>query len=297
MSRSNAVYKETYNRCLDWLAEAGPRGNLPPETEFAEKWGISRTTVRAVLENLDRSGIIRWKGRTKAVLRLPTATDYYSVEETLPAARRVEEAFMEYVLGGDLAPDTILHESDLAREFGTSTSAVREFLIRFSRFGLIEKEPNRHWVLKGFTRDFAIELFDVREMFETRAFDAMLAEGPGGETWREVLLLEAEHRQISSDIGSGYLRFPRLDERFHHVWIARMQNRFVDDFFKLVSVIFHYHYRWNKADEKDRNDTAVGEHLAVIAAMKAGNPAAARAAFDVHLQSARRTLLASVQWD
>ena len=41
--------------------------------------------------------------------------------------------------------------------------------IRFSRFGLIEKRPNSHWVLKGFTRDFALELTEVREMFELRS--------------------------------------------------------------------------------------------------------------------------------
>jgi DNA-binding GntR family transcriptional regulator len=297
MSRSNSVYKETYNRCLDYLTEIGLSGRLPPENEFAEKWGISRTTVRAVLEHLNQSGIIRWKGRSKSILRLPTRADYYAKEETLPAARRVEIAFMEHVLGGDLKPDAILHESDLAREFGTSTSAIREFLIRFSRFGLIAKEPNRHWVLRGFTREFAIELFDVREMFETRAFNTMLAVGPEGEGWIEAVSLEEEHRRVITNIDEEYLRFPLLDERFHNIWIARLENRFADDFFKLVSMIFHFHYRWNKADEKGRNLAAAREHLAAIEAMKEADVSAARAAIEVHLQSARRTLLSSVQWD
>lgn len=34
-------------------------------------------------------------------------------------------------------------ESELAREAGASTVSVREFLIGFSRFGLIEKKPNQ----------------------------------------------------------------------------------------------------------------------------------------------------------
>jgi DNA-binding GntR family transcriptional regulator len=42
-----------------------------------------------------------------------------------------------------------INELELAREIGVGTSSVREFLIRFSRFGLIEKRPNSHWVLKA----------------------------------------------------------------------------------------------------------------------------------------------------
>jgi DNA-binding GntR family transcriptional regulator len=63
-------------------------------------------------------------------------------------------------------PGMQINELELAREIGTGTTSVREFLIRFSRFGLIEKRPNSHWILKGFTREFALELAEVREMFE-----------------------------------------------------------------------------------------------------------------------------------
>jgi len=297
VSRTNSVYKETYNACLDYIRELGPRSSLPPETSLAKKWDISRTTVRSVLERLDEAQIIEWQGRGKQVLRKPRASDYFAVEETRSAGMRVETAFMEFVLSRDLAPGTILREAELVREFGISTSAVREFLIRFSRFGLIEKKPNRYWVLNGFTRNFAIELFDVREMFELKAFAAFRAEASSPEAREKLEALEKEHLDILSDMDANYLRFPALDETFHRLFGASLSNRFVDDFYELVSLIFHFHYRWKKTDERERNEVAAREHLAVIQPLLAGNTDDAEQALKVHLASARRTLLDSVTWE
>ena len=297
MSRSNAIYKESYNRGLDIVLRLGVDARLPSEVELSDMLGISRTTVRAVLTHLDETDIIDWTGRTKTVRRKPTKADYFSAEETLSASERVETQFMEYILGGDLKPGAVLRESELVREFGASTSVVREFLIRFSRFGLIQKEPNRHWVLRGFTREFAIELFDVREMFELRAFGKVVEQGAQGAVRATLLGLEADHLHIVDNIETEFLNFPRLDEQFHRGLISGLDNRFVDDFFGLVSVVFHYHYRWNKEDEKERNLNATLQHLRVIGALRAGEFAKARNAFEFHLKDARSTLLKSVPWE
>lgn len=297
MSRNNSTYKETYNRGLDFIKSLDVGAKLPAEIELSDKWGISRTTVRAVLTHLDETEIIDWAGRTKTILKKPTKSDYFLVEETRSVGQRVETQFMEYILGGDLKPGAILRESELVREFGASTSVVREFLIRFSRFGLIEKEPNRHWVLRGFTKEFAKELFDVRELFELRAFKAFLAQDSDNTQRVALMAMMDEHLHVANNIDTEYLNFPRLDEKFHRVFIDGLTNRFVEDFFELVTVIFHYHYRWNKKDEKERNLHAVRQHLDVIQAVTDNDDAAALAAFEAHLRDARKTLLNSVTWE
>lgn len=297
MSRNNVLYKEAFNRSLDRVSEIGTGKNLPSEASLASLLGISRTTVRAVLDHLREAGILLWNGRRKVILRLPTEDDYFPAEETVSPADQVESVFMEHVLGGDLAPGTILRESELAREFDLSPSVVREFLIRFSRFGLLEKEPNRHWVLRGFTRSFAIELFEVRETWEKISFDRFLAAGPDPDLLASLVAMRPELEEIRDDIDRRYLDFSRHDEAFHRAIFAYLENRFVDDFFHVVSMIFHYHYRWNKADEKERNLAAIGDHLDVISALEAGDASAARRAFHHHLQQARRTLLESVRWE
>lgn len=297
MSRDNSRYKETYNRALDFVKNTAGEAELPSELELSEKWGSSRTTVRAVLSHLSETKIINWSGRKKTILRRPKSADYFPIEETTSASERLKTKFMQYILGGDLKPGSILRESELVREFGVSTSVIREFLIRFSRFGLIEKEPNRHWMLRGFTKDFAIELFDVREMFERSAIERFLALGAGSAAHQNVIALESAHVKIAENIEAEYLNFPRLDEQFHRTFINELDNRFVEDFFELMTVIFHYHYRWNKRDEKERNLVAAHQHLDVIRAVADRNLAKARETYEVHLQDARSTLLKSVSWD
>lgn len=270
---------------------------LPPETELATKLNTSRTTIRAVLEHLDETKIVLWEGRKKTVLRAPKPQDYFSIEETRSASEKVEKLFMNFILGGDLAPGTILRESELAREFGVSSSAIREYLIRFSRFGLIEKEPNRHWVLLGFTRNFAEELSDVREDFEFRALRNFFERSMAPQVQKELHDLEKAHCELLENIESDYLNFSRLDERFHRLFIEGLNNRFIEDFYELISLIFHYHYRWKKTDEKERNFRATNEHLTVIRALINNDFDAAKDGYALHLNSARSTLLDSVTWD
>ncbi|WP_270729811.1 GntR family transcriptional regulator [Shimia sp. Alg240-R146] len=297
MSRDNSTYKDSLNRSLDYVAELRIDDTLPSEVDLTQRLGISRTTVRAVLTHLNEIGVINWSGRAKTVLRKPKASDYYAKEETLSTSERVETQFMEFILGGDLKPGAILHESEMVRAFGASTSVLRECLIKFSRFGLIEKEPNRHWVLRGFTREFAIELFDVREMFELRAFQTLLDQGSDSSGFARLVDLSGPHEEIIANIDAEYLSFPRLDEQFHRALTDGLGNRFVDDFYELVSVIFHYHYRWNKRDERERNHIAAQQHLDVIHAVQAGDKSKAMALFQNHLNAARTTLLNSVTWD
>ncbi len=93
----------------------------------------------------------------------------------MPMSAQVEKRFMEWMLRDNARPGTAINELDLARQFGVATTGIREFLNRFQRFGLIEKRPNAGWVFKGFTPSFALELFEIREMFELRSARAFAA--------------------------------------------------------------------------------------------------------------------------
>jgi DNA-binding GntR family transcriptional regulator len=292
MSKSNTVFKGAYNTLLDQL-QAG--GTLPSETELGARLNVSRTTVRSLLASLVRAEIIAWDGAAKRVLRQPGPDDYFPNNETDPLPAVIERAFMRRVLSEQAAPGDQINEADLAREIGVSTSALREFLIRFSRFGLIEKQPNRSWVLKGFTQGFALELFEVREMFELRAASALVRLPPSHPVWTELSGMEAEHRALLANIDRNYRAFSELDDRFHRLIHRTSHNRFIIDFYDVISMIFHYHYLWNKADEKQRNRVALEEHLCYIAGLQSGSEADAQLHCRKHLQSARETLLNSVR--
>lgn len=293
MSKGKNVYKDAYNRCLRLLDETR---HLPSEPELGAALGVSRTTVRAILGRMEETGLIAWNKREKTVMRPPTPRDFFPEEETDTLAQIIERSFMRRLLAGGAEAGIQINELELAREIGVGTTSVREFLIRFSRFGLIEKRRNSHWVLKGFTRSFALELTEIREMFELRsaaAFAGLPADNPA---WDELEKLEAEHLALQKDIAARFTEFSELDERFHRLIHSASRNRFIVDFYDVIAMIFHYHYQWDRAGERERlrNEAAVGEHLIYIGALKSRDPAKVDAACRLHLKSARHTLLTSM---
>ena len=291
MSRTSIVFKQAYNRCVAVLADSD---RLPSEPELGQELGVSRTTVRAVLRRLDEARLIQWDKRTKLRLRIPCAEDFFPPEEIDSPADIVERSFMRRILKEGVAAGSHVSELDLARESGVGTTSVREFLIRFSRFGLIEKRPNGKWLLKGFTREFALELADVRQMFELRSATAFISLGSSSTAWTMLDRLDTEHRALAKTVESRYRDFPELDERFHRLIHNASCNRFIIDFYDVIAMIFHYHYQWNKAGERERIAAAIAEHAGYIDALKSRNPARVQAACLAHLTSARTTLLNSL---
>jgi DNA-binding GntR family transcriptional regulator len=93
---------------------------------------------------------------------------------------------------------------------------------------------------------------------------------------------------------SRFADFSELDERFHRLINDASRNRFIVSFYDLISMIFHYHYQWNKWDEKQRNTAAIREHLAYIEALESRDRATAMEGCRAHMATARATLMASI---
>lgn len=291
--KTDTVYKRAFNDALDLVSRLGENEALPSENLLAARLGVSRTTVRKVIAALEAGGVVSGGGRERSVHPASEAMRRFPVAETVPMAAQVEERFMEWLLRDNARPGTAINELDLARKFGVATTGIREFLNRFQRFGLIEKRPNAGWVFKGFTTNFALELFEIREMFELRSARALAALPDASPHWSQLEGLRREHLALLEDVAERYQDFSDLDSRFHRLVNSAAPNRFIDSFYDIITVIFHYHYQWNKHDERQRNEVAIREHLTYIDALLSRNPAMVELACRAHLASARETLLRS----
>lgn len=289
--KTDTLYKRTYNDALDLLQKVRPGDYLPSEAQLCLALDVSRTTVRKVLRALAEAGLISDPTDKRRLPKVPDGTARFQASETISQSDRFEQAFMSYILRGNARPGTFLNELDLARRFGVATTMVREFLNRFQRVGLIDKRPNGGWVFKGFTARFATELFEIREMFELRSARLLAGLPADDPIWSELAALREEHLALMTRIDSDYGKFPELDSAFHRLINAAHPNRFIEGFFDVITLIFHYHYQWNKADERERNAAALTEHLAYIDALLSRDPVQVEAACKAHLSSARHTLL------
>jgi len=295
MSRQNQTFKAAANQAMDLFSGRAPGSELGTEAELCDQLEISRTTARNVLSHLSSLGIIEWEGRRKVLLRAPTVADRFPPEDVALPAERAEHQFHEWILRTDLPPNAQIHESELARQLGISVALVRDLLQNFRVSGLVEKNPNKHWTFRGFTRDYALEMCDMRELIEREAMRRLCAD-PDHPALPRMVEMERLHINLLARDDSAMTEFPALDARFHRLVCAAARNRFYDEFAHRISIIVHYHYQWNKRDETVRNREAIREHLAVIQAILQGRGDEAREAFDQHLQTARETLLASVNW-
>jgi DNA-binding GntR family transcriptional regulator len=293
--RGEAVYKQTFNALLDVLGDLGKSGPLPTETALARQFEVSRTTMRKVIVEMGGRKLIKNVEGTWVVVRRPKKSEHFPASEAVATSVRVEKKFMDWMLRGDRKPGDVVNGLELARQFGVSAGAIREYLNRFDRFGLIERRPNSSWIIRGFTREFALEIFEVRELFETRSAMTFATRVKSSQAWESLKALEAEHRSLLRRISSDYHDFSDLDERFHRLINDASQNRFIVDFYAIISLIFHYHYQWNKADERERNRAAIYEHLDYIEALFSRDPKRIELTCKAHLNSARKTLLASIE--
>jgi len=292
--KGDVVFKGAYNELLDHFSASNGRLAENSEGEFAELLKVSRTTIRKALFELSRRRLLSRDRSGIHILRKPRKDDYFPIADTVATSARVEKKFMEWMLHGDRKPDQHINGLELAREFNVSASAIREYLSRFARFGLVEKRPNSGWIIRGFTAEFALELFEVRELFELRSAQAFAKQSPESSAWKALRDLQREHRGLLAQIDVRYRDFSDLDERFHHLINDAARNRFIASFHDVISLIFHYHYQWNKVDEKERNAVAIHEHLEYIKALISRKPERIELACRRHLKSARNTLLASL---
>ncbi len=295
MARTDARFREAHNRFLDLCAGLSPGAPLPAELSLAARLDVSRTVVRAVLERARTHGLIAWEGRDKHLIRAPQAEDRLVAASNQVSGSELERRFLDWVLRFDVAPGTALNVADLARRFGVTPHGLQEFLASLSRFGLVQRRPKGGWALLGFTRDFAVELSEFRLMLELNAVGHLVGLAADHPIWPALDDLEARHHALAAEIDARFHDFSLLDEAFHSTIGATVPNRFAAEFRKIIALIFHYHFQWDKTNERARNAAAIAEHLALITALKSRDRVAALAAAEDHLKTSKQTLLQSLR--
>lgn len=293
MSKLPTTSRRSTNLLLQYIADHVQVGAaLPTEVKMTEVGEGSRTAVRNALAHFVERGLIAGM-KERFLLRKPRPDDYFDVSELHSGTEKLQQVLMERIYERDLPPGAEFTEAELSRAAGVSTIAVREFLIGFSRHGLIEKMPRGGWRLCAFDSSFAEELGEVRETFELKAIERLATLPPDHPAFQRLKELLAAHEALGK-AKSAAQEFPDLDRTFHTFLIGLLNNRFANHLNDVVSLVFHYHYQWDKRDEIPRNRYAVQEHLAILRALVARDFAAATTAMRTHLGSARSTMLDAI---
>ena len=293
MSRSQNLRHNVINQVINDMARGFIPSPLPSQSALAEMYNISRTTVRHILCHLCERGVLSQVNHDYQILRQPEVQDGFdgSSASLTEQNRLFEQAFFTMINQRQLRAGERFSELQLARAAGVSPVVVREFLLKFSRYNLIESEKRGQWNMKKFEQSWAEQLFELREMLETHALQHFLNLPDSDARWLQAKTLLERHRTLRDSIGNSFRMFSQLDRDFHSLLLSAADNIFFNQSLEIISVIFHFHYQWDESDLKQRNIIAIDEHMTILSALICRSDLDANLALRNHLNSAKQSMI------
>ena len=200
----------------------------------------------------------------------------------------------EAIVSGELAPGTVLRQEQLSEQFNVSRTPVREALRRLAALGLVSFVPNRGVRVRTISREELHEAFMVRAELESLATEI------AAPKFSEAELDELDKAEEAFSRATQALRArPREDVdrwRLTHDWVVAnhgfhdviyrvAESPLIERLAKGARRSFSGHAVWAPGGSDtdalyERNDF---EHKAIIAALRAGNAAGARALAREHV--------------
>ncbi len=297
MVRSKNLRYSSINELLDAINKKLLTSPFPSQSMLAEMFDISRTTVRHTLEYLIEKKIIEKRGEHFYIIRSPQESDFFETQagSSDKQITLFEKAFYQMIQQRELLPGDSFTELQLAKKTNVNSSVVREFLVDFSRYGLIQNIRRGQWDMMKFSHEYAEKLFEFRELLETNALTHFLNLPEGDHRWILAKELLMKHRALRDTVTINYRELSQLDHELHSLILSGANNPFFTQALEIITVIFHFQYQWDESDLRERNILAIEEHMTILSALISRNDLVAMNELRRHLDTAKRTMINSIQ--
>ncbi len=201
---------------------------------------------------------------------------------------QVYRSLKQRILKGELRSADTLTERGLAEKSGISRTPLRGALSRLEQEGVISRLQNGTLIVREVTLEQLLEIAEVRRILEgeavARAAKAASTMGldPALAASRDVM------RRHAADCDTAFDEFWGDDDAFHG---AVAQAAGFELLPRMLIELRETARRCTISRTHDRFAEQATEHIAVIDAIEAGDPQAARAAMDAHFHSVRQRFL------
>jgi DNA-binding GntR family transcriptional regulator len=189
----------------------------------------------------------------------------------------VFEELHRQILALDLPPGSKMSEVDVARGMGVSRQPVRDAFYRLSTLGFLTIRPQRATVVSPISEAAVMQARFIRAAIEAETV-RLACERLGQDDL--TALDDVLDQQRASVAARDPLAFHTLDDAFHreicqrtghgYAWDIIRENKAHMDRVRFLSLSF-------------ASQDAFGDHVEVVAAIRARDPARAMAAMHVHL--------------
>jgi GntR family transcriptional regulator, transcriptional activator for L-galactonate catabolism len=287
----SALVRRCINELCERLRSAQPGDLLDGEQHLAEELGVSRSPLRQALAYLEERGVLVRRGRGTELVRIPKRSDRSAeVKGPLSRADAFAEWFLTAISERRLRPGQRFTEVEVAAAAGVTTITAREVLARYEARRLIAKDPRRSWSMIQFNAKTIAELWELRRLVEHHAL-AQICRDPQVQKEAGLSELLAEHRRFArgSYTTSSLAQFRDLDRRFHAALFAASDNQFLDDLRSMIDLLIHVQLADDEIGREGMR-RGIAEHAAILAAILAGDQAAAQKALSQHMDSSEHIM-------
>lgn len=294
--------RPAYARITEAMRRSIAAGRLPPgmvllEGPLAEMFGSSRSPVKQALARLESEGMVeRFTGRGMLVrggahpLRIELTREHLLLDgetENEESQRAVDAAFYEVereILQRSLFGRFRVNELALARHVEVGRAEARDLLRRVEQSGIVQKEESSWWTIPFDVKRLR-DLYEIRELLEPVALNHAAEHLP------PELIATIEGRLMRASELFPFLTTVQLDELetdIHQTCLGYCPNKdLVGSLARTRASLISGKHIQSILMGAEGTDAFLDEHLAVVAALRAGDPAGAAATLKHHLVASR----------
>jgi len=212
-------------------------------------------------------------------------------EGIIPVREQVYNRIKSAILSNEYEPGDIIPIDRLAREIGISATPIREAIIRLESTGLLELIPN-----KG-ARVIEITPRDITDNWELR-----LILEPYAARKTALLDLDEEIQELERHIHSlmekayDHESYVSADNELHRLLFSHVENTVLRETIERIhyqSLRMRYYAENVSQNNKEVIQKVCSEHLEILDALKAKDPAKTEQAVKRHLRNGEQRTLAT----
>jgi DNA-binding GntR family transcriptional regulator len=205
---------------------------------------------------------------------------------------QVVNAIVSEIVDGQLPANCRLIQDELARAYGVSRQPVQQALLLLRDRGLVREAPGRGLIVSPLDVDFVRNLYEVRAMLDALA--ARLAAERGAERAKIEGPAYLEAGRIAVETGSLHEQI-EADMQFHGFINELSGNPLIGE-----TTAPHWPYLRRVMGEVLRGDaqmpqTILGEHVAILDAVIAGDGSRAETLSRDHISTAAKIFVQRLQ--
>ncbi len=199
-------------------------------------------------------------------------------------SQQIYDRLLTMMIQRELPVGTVLQERKLAEALAVSRTPAREALNRLVTEGYISRKPGNSLIVREFSARELVEVLHVRVILEAEAISLAIGRIP----MQELDEIEAGVRRVLEDKHPDPADDWAVDSRLHdtianasgNVLLAKMalELRLKTRMFNMIRV-------------PERFRVGHMEHLEIIAAIRAGEKEAAKAAVRTHIEGVKNAII------